>query len=109
LNTAWIGELILTCGNGDFFECWKIFGDDRRLRYFRYKKGLLQSDQELFSTPGEDTISVVNNSGSNQNAFFERFKDSMIRKHCNFVKHKYFELYLSTVTSTKSYEERMVS
>ncbi|EEF27947.1 Peroxidase C3 precursor, putative, partial [Ricinus communis] len=42
-------------------------------------KGLLQSDQELFSTPGADTITIVNNFGNNQTAFFEAFVVSMIR------------------------------
>lgn len=43
------------------------------------KKGLLQTDQELFSTAGADTIDIVNLYGSNQTAFFERFVVSMIR------------------------------
>lgn len=42
-------------------------------------KGLLQTDQELFSTAGADTIDIVNLYGSNQTAFFERFVVSMIR------------------------------
>ncbi|KAL5832228.1 hypothetical protein ACOSQ4_017582 [Xanthoceras sorbifolium] len=41
--------------------------------------GLLQSDQELFSTLGADTIELVNNFSSNLTAFFERFVASMIR------------------------------
>ncbi|XLU52902.1 hypothetical protein S245_047550, partial [Arachis hypogaea] len=63
-------------------------------------KGLLQSDQELFSTSGADTIDIVNKFSSDQNAFFEAFKASMIkmgnigvltgsqgeiRKQCNFI------------------------
>jgi peroxidase len=74
------------------------------------KKGLLQSDQELFSTPGADTISIVNNFANNQNVFFENFKNSMIkmgnigvltgkkgeiRKQCNFVNKKSSELDLA--------------
>ncbi|KAJ6316614.1 hypothetical protein OIU78_019822 [Salix suchowensis] len=40
--------------------------------------GLLQSDQELFSTSGSPTIPVVNNFSSNQTAFFLSFVQSMI-------------------------------
>ena len=42
-------------------------------------KGLLQSDQELFSTTGADTIDIVNKFSSNQTAFFEAFVVSMIK------------------------------
>ncbi|KAI4300676.1 hypothetical protein L6164_034025 [Bauhinia variegata] len=41
-------------------------------------RGLLQSDQELFSTNGSATISIVNNFSSNQTAFFQAFARSMI-------------------------------
>lgn len=41
-------------------------------------QGLLQSDQELFSTAGASTVSIVNSFSSNQTAFFERFAQSMI-------------------------------
>ncbi|KAJ4849238.1 Peroxidase 53 [Turnera subulata] len=42
-------------------------------------QGLLQSDQELFSTStGAATIALVNNFGSNQTAFFQCFVQSMI-------------------------------
>lgn len=41
-------------------------------------QGLLQSDQELFSTSGAATVSIVNNFSSNQTAFFESFAQSMI-------------------------------
>lgn len=88
------------------------------------KKGLLQSDQTLFSTPGADTISIVNKFGNNQNAFFESFRNSMIkmgnigvltgkkgeiRKQCNFVNKKSSELDLATVRSKESVEEDLVS
>jgi len=42
-------------------------------------KGLLQSDQELFSTPNADTIAIVNSFSSNQALFFENFRVSMIK------------------------------
>ncbi|XWS56182.1 hypothetical protein CRYUN_Cryun09bG0064400 [Craigia yunnanensis] len=41
-------------------------------------KGLLQSDQELFSTTGAPTISIVNTFSNNQIAFFQSFAQSMI-------------------------------
>ncbi|KAJ1432845.1 Secretory peroxidase [Sesbania bispinosa] len=41
-------------------------------------QGLLQTDQELFSTNGSSTISVVNNFANNQTAFFQAFVQSMI-------------------------------
>ncbi|KAJ7979729.1 Peroxidase [Quillaja saponaria] len=42
-------------------------------------KGLLQSDQELFSTPGADTKVIVNKFTSSKDAFFNSFVKSMIR------------------------------
>ncbi|WVZ08681.1 hypothetical protein V8G54_022027 [Vigna mungo] len=41
-------------------------------------QGLLQTDQELFSTNGSATISIVNNFANNQTAFFQAFAQSMI-------------------------------
>jgi peroxidase len=88
------------------------------------KKGLLQSDQELFSTPGADTISIVNSFANSQNVFFQNFINSMIkmgnidvltgkkgeiRKQCNFINKKSFESDLATVASTESMEGDMVS
>ncbi|GMJ07124.1 peroxidase 53, peroxidase 2 [Hibiscus trionum] len=43
------------------------------------QQGLLESDQELFSTGGADTIEIVDRFGSDQIAFFESFAVSMIR------------------------------
>ncbi|MED6189314.1 hypothetical protein PIB30_094774 [Stylosanthes scabra] len=83
-------------------------------------KGLLQSDQELFSTSGADTISIVNNFSGDQNAFFEAFKASMIkmgqigvltgskgeiRKQCNFINSQSAELGLYNVASKESSEK----
>ncbi|ESW19494.1 hypothetical protein PHAVU_006G129800 [Phaseolus vulgaris] len=62
--------------------------------------GLLQSDQELFSTPGAVTVDLVNSFSSDQSVFFDNFIVSMIkmgnigvltgtdgeiRTQCNFV------------------------
>jgi peroxidase len=41
-------------------------------------RGLLQSDQELFSVTGSDTIPIVNRFGGSQSAFFTAFAQAMI-------------------------------
>jgi peroxidase len=43
------------------------------------EEGLLQSDQELFSTTGADTIDIVKNFSADQTAFFASFVVSMIK------------------------------
>ncbi|KAH9740845.1 peroxidase 22 [Citrus sinensis] len=53
--------------------------DNKYFSNLRLRKGLLQSDQELFSTPGADTAAIVEDFGRNQNAFFKNFVTSMIR------------------------------
>ncbi|WVY93799.1 hypothetical protein V8G54_032887 [Vigna mungo] len=78
------------------------------------KRGLLQSDQELFSTPGADTIALVNKFSADQNAFFSSFAKSMIkmgnigvltgnrgeiRKQCNFINKRSVEADMGTVAS----------
>ncbi|XVE68529.1 hypothetical protein DITRI_Ditri09bG0075300 [Diplodiscus trichospermus] len=42
-------------------------------------EGLLQSDQEMFSTSGDDTIEIVDRFSSDQITFFKSFAVSMIR------------------------------
>ncbi|KAI3461051.1 hypothetical protein Pfo_017714 [Paulownia fortunei] len=42
-------------------------------------RGLLQSDQELFSTSGADTVGIVNRFGNSQSEFFDAFVQSMIK------------------------------
>ncbi|ESR59140.1 hypothetical protein CICLE_v10015790mg [Citrus x clementina] len=53
--------------------------DNKYFSNLRLRKGLLQSDQELFSTPGADTAAIVEDFGRNQTAFFKNFVISMIR------------------------------
>lgn len=53
--------------------------DNHYFSNLQQNKGLLISDQELFSTPGADTVDIVNNFGNDQNAFFDAFVVSMIR------------------------------
>jgi len=82
--------------------------------------GLFQSDQELFSSTGSDTIDIVNSFSSNQTLFFEAFKASMIkmgnigvltgtqgeiRTHCNFVN----TVSLATKVTKESSEDGIVS
>ncbi|KAI9400631.1 hypothetical protein POPTR_001G013000v4 [Populus trichocarpa] len=54
--------------------------DNKYYSNLQGKRGLLQTDQELFSTPGaDDVIALVNAFSANQTAFFESFVESMIR------------------------------
>ncbi|KAJ1414411.1 Secretory peroxidase [Sesbania bispinosa] len=74
--------------------------DNKYYSNLQSQKGLLQSDQELFSTPDADTIDIVNSFSSDQDLFFNNFIESMIkmgnigvltgvegeiRLQCNFV------------------------
>ncbi|BAT96462.1 Peroxidase 53 [Vigna angularis] len=85
LNTTYLSTLQQNCpqnGNGATLNDLDLstpdtFDND----YFTnllIHKGLLQTDQELFSTDGASTISIVNNFANNQTAFFEAFAQSMI-------------------------------
>jgi peroxidase len=117
LDTTYLKELQKQCPkNGDgnnrvnFDPTTPDTLDKNFYNNLQVKKGLLQSDQELFSTPGADTINIVNNFGANQNVFFQNFVNSMIkmgnigvltgnkgeiRKQCNFVNKKSSELELA--------------
>jgi peroxidase len=117
LDTTYLKELQKQCPkNGDgnnrvnFDPTTPDTLDKNFYNNLQVKKGLLQSDQELFSTPGADTISIVNSFGANQNVFFQNFVNSMIkmgnigvltgnkgeiRKQCNFVNKKSSELELA--------------
>ncbi|KAI5318644.1 PREDICTED: peroxidase [Prunus dulcis] len=52
--------------------------DNNYFSNLQNNQGLLQSDQELFSTTGAATVSIVNSFSSNQSAFFQSFAQSMI-------------------------------
>ncbi|XP_058209767.1 peroxidase A2-like [Rhododendron vialii] len=52
--------------------------DNNYFSNLQNNQGLLQSDQELFSTPGASTISIVNTFASSQSTFFQNFAQSMI-------------------------------
>ncbi|OMO73102.1 Plant peroxidase [Corchorus capsularis] len=53
--------------------------DSNYFRNLQTGRGLLQSDQELFSTPNASSISLVNSFSNDQTAFFQSFARSMIR------------------------------
>ncbi|XP_039686887.1 peroxidase 22, partial [Medicago truncatula] len=117
LNTTYLQTLRTRCPNGV-----PMVEQDVTSYYsnLRIQKGLFQSDQELFSTPGADTIAIVNSFSSNQTLFFEAFKASMIkmgnigvltgtqgevRTHCNFVN----TVSLATKVTKDSAEDGIVS
>ncbi|KAI7984552.1 hypothetical protein LOK49_LG15G02576 [Camellia lanceoleosa] len=52
--------------------------DNNYFTNLQNKRGLLQSDQELFSTSGADTVAIVNRFGNSQSDFFTSFAQSMI-------------------------------
>ncbi|KAL4380746.1 hypothetical protein HN51_004076 [Arachis hypogaea] len=91
-------------GNGDSLTNLDVSTpntlDNRYYSNLRSQRGLLQSDQELYSTPGADTISLVDTYSNSKIAFNQQFAQSMIkmgnigvltgdqgeiRSHCNFV------------------------
>ncbi|KAB1227927.1 Peroxidase 15 [Morella rubra] len=53
--------------------------DNNYFSNLQVHKGLLQSDQELFSTDGPDTVYIVNSFSGDQSAFFASFVESMIK------------------------------
>ncbi|XP_011025399.1 PREDICTED: peroxidase 15-like, partial [Populus euphratica] len=53
--------------------------DNRYFSNLQTSAGLLQSDQELFSTPKSNTVELVNQFSANQTAFIESFVASMIK------------------------------
>ncbi|CAL5184132.1 unnamed protein product [Lathyrus oleraceus] len=127
LNTTYLTQLRTICPNGgpgtnltNFDPTTPDKFDKNYYSNLQVKNGLLQSDQELFSTSGADTISIVNKFSANQSAFFESFKAAIIkmgnigvltgsqgeiRKQCNFVNSKSAELDIDTIESIDSSEE----
>ena len=86
LNTSYLETLRQICpqgGNASFLtDLDPTTPDAFDNNYFtnlQVQRGLLRSDQQLFSTEGADTIEIVNRFGTNQTAFFESFKASMVR------------------------------
>ncbi|XWS52417.1 hypothetical protein CRYUN_Cryun11dG0069200 [Craigia yunnanensis] len=86
LNTTYLESLRQICpqgGNGSVLtDLDPTTPDTFDKNYFtnlQGQRGLLRSDQQLFSTDGADTIEIVNRFSTNQTAFFESFVESMIR------------------------------
>ncbi|KAI8526308.1 hypothetical protein RHMOL_Rhmol13G0298500 [Rhododendron molle] len=52
--------------------------DNNYFTNLQNKRGLLQSDQDLFSTDGSDTVAIVNRFANSQSDFFDSFGQSMI-------------------------------
>uniref|UniRef100_A0A0D6QYX2 Peroxidase n=1 Tax=Araucaria cunninghamii TaxID=56994 RepID=A0A0D6QYX2_ARACU len=85
LNTTYLSTLQSTCpqnGNGNTITPLDPGTQDTfDNNYFinlQSNMGLLQSDQELLSTSGASTISIVNAYASSSNDFFTNFTNSMI-------------------------------
>ena len=53
--------------------------DNNYFSILKAKIGLLTSDQVLYSTPGADTIEIVNKFSASQTTFFKSFAQSMIK------------------------------
>ncbi|MCL7046212.1 hypothetical protein MKW94_013769 [Papaver nudicaule] len=53
--------------------------DNTYFKNLQSNQGLLQSDQELFSTDESAVLEIVKSFSRNQTAFFERFAESMIK------------------------------
>ncbi|KAG2395511.1 Peroxidase 15 [Vigna angularis] len=128
LNTTYLATLRLICPQNDTGNNLTNLDlttpdqfDNKYYSNLQHLNGLLQSDQELFSTPGADTIPIVNSFSSNQNAFFANFVASMIkmgnigvltgtdgeiRTQCNFVNGNSFGL---ASMASKDPKEKRVS
>ncbi|KAJ4977814.1 hypothetical protein NE237_008594 [Protea cynaroides] len=85
LDTTYLATLQQTCpqnGSGttvsDLDPTTADTFDNNYYSNLQNNKGLLQSDQELFSTTGASTISIVNSFSSNSSSFFQNFAQSMI-------------------------------
>ncbi|OMO68940.1 Plant peroxidase [Corchorus olitorius] len=86
LNSSYLTTLQQTCPqSGSGFNVANLdvttpdSFDNNYFANLQTGQGLLQSDQELFSTSGAPTISLVNTFSSNQTAFFQSFTQSMIK------------------------------
>ncbi|XP_026427158.1 peroxidase A2-like [Papaver somniferum] len=86
LNTTYLSTLQQACppnGNGSvLINLDQNTADSFDNNYFsnlQTNQGLLQSDQELFSTNGSASIAIVNSFSSNQTTFFENFVQAIIK------------------------------
>ncbi|MQM06805.1 hypothetical protein Taro_039634 [Colocasia esculenta] len=86
LNTTYLARLRKSCPEDgssttliDFDLTTPNAFDNKYFTNLQTNKGLLLSDQELFSTGGASTVSIVNSFASSQCTFFESFAASMIK------------------------------
>ncbi|XP_058740441.1 peroxidase A2-like [Vicia villosa] len=86
LNSTYLATLQQNCpqnGNGNTINNLDPSSpnnfDNNYFKNLLNNRGLLQTDQELFSTNGAATISIVNIFANNQTAFFEAFVQSIIK------------------------------
>ncbi|XP_061350503.1 peroxidase A2-like [Gastrolobium bilobum] len=129
LNTTLLQSLQAICpngGNGTNLTNLDLTTpntfDSKYYFNLQHQNGLLQSDQELFSTSGAATTPIVNNFSSNETLFFKNFVASMIkmgnigvltgsqgeiRAQCNFVNGN--SSGLATLATKESSEDGTVS
>ncbi|KAL5578511.1 hypothetical protein UlMin_020210 [Ulmus minor] len=86
LNTTLLASLQQICPQGgnvsvitDLDVSTPDIFDNKYYSNLEVENGLLQTDQELYSTSGADTIDIVKNYIANETAFFEAFVVSMIK------------------------------
>lgn len=81
-----MGTLRQTCpegGNGNAITNLDLSTpngfDNNYFTNLQNNQGLLQTDQELFSNTGADTVDIVNRFANSQSEFFDNFVKSMIK------------------------------
>ncbi|KAI5321139.1 hypothetical protein L3X38_030210 [Prunus dulcis] len=84
IDTTYLETLRQICPNGgnggtlaDLDQSTRDEFDSNYFTNLQNKRGLLQTDQELFSTSG-DTVAIVNRFANSQSDFFDSFGQSMI-------------------------------
>ncbi|KAG4193536.1 hypothetical protein ERO13_A07G227100v2 [Gossypium hirsutum] len=63
----------------DLDEQTSLTFDNNYFLNLQNRRGLLQTDQELFSTNGAETVAIVNRFARSQSQFFSRFAKAMIK------------------------------
>ncbi|XP_017629994.1 peroxidase A2-like [Gossypium arboreum] len=63
----------------DLDEQTSLTFDNKYFLDLQNRRGLLQTDQELFSTKGAETVAIVNRFASSQSQFFNSFAKAMIK------------------------------
>ncbi|KAL4303030.1 hypothetical protein GQ457_10G015590 [Hibiscus cannabinus] len=86
LNATYAKALQQRCPRGgvatnlvDLDEQTSLNFDNNYFLNLKNRRGLLQSDQELFSTNGAETVAIVNRFASSQSQFFASFGKAMIK------------------------------